>query len=74
MVQRTIQQKKEEMKGAFIEIVEEPVMKEDVEDTHKGNKIKPWTNVMLFMWRRRAHLPELSKGGSSSISDNGSRV
>ena len=26
-----------------MEILEEPVMKEDVEDTHKGNRIKPCT-------------------------------
>ena len=43
MVQRTIQQKKEETKGALMEILEEPVMKEDVEDTHKGNRIKACT-------------------------------
>ena len=42
MVQRTIQQKYKEMKGALMEILEEPVMKEDVEDTHtKETKLKP---------------------------------
>ena len=35
MVQRTVQQKKEEMKGALMEILEELVMKEEVEDTPK---------------------------------------
>ena len=41
MVQRTIQQKKEAMKRALMEILEEPVIKEDAKDTHKGNKLKP---------------------------------
>ena len=35
MVQQTIQQKKEVMKGALMEILEEHVMKEEVEDTPK---------------------------------------
>src|SRR5215216_2117042 len=43
MVQRTIQQKKEAMKEALVEILEEPVMKEDVEDTHEEDQIKPCT-------------------------------
>ena len=43
MVQRTIQQKKEAMKGALMEILEEPVMKEEVEDTPEGNIIKACT-------------------------------
>ena len=41
MVHRTIQQKKEAMKGALMEILEEPVMKEEVEDTPKEEAIKP---------------------------------
>ena len=43
MVQLTIQQKKEVMKGALMEILEEPVMKEDVEDTPKEDPSKPCT-------------------------------
>ena len=43
MVRRTIQQKKEVKKGALIEILEEPVMKEDVEDTPKEEPIRPCT-------------------------------
>ena len=43
MVQRTIQQKKEVMKGALMEILEEPMMKEEVEDTPEENPIKPCT-------------------------------
>ena len=62
------------MKGALMVTLEEPVMKEDVKDTHKGNKIKVLHQVMLFMWRRRTHLPELSEWRSSIIPDIGSRV
>src|SRR3954462_12980973 len=43
MVQRTIQQKEEAMKGALMESLEEPVMKEEVEDTPKEEPIKPCT-------------------------------
>ena len=43
MVQRTIQQKKEATKGALMEILEESVMKEEVEDTPKEEPIKPCT-------------------------------
>ena len=43
MGQRTIQQKKVAMKGALVEILEEPVMKEEVEDTPEEDPIKPCT-------------------------------
>nr|XP_040258452.1 vegetative cell wall protein gp1-like [Aegilops tauschii subsp. strangulata] len=43
MVRKTIQQKKEAMKGALMENLEELVMKEDVEETYKGNRIKACT-------------------------------
>ena len=43
MIQRTIQQKKEAMKGALMEILEEPVMKEEVGDTPEENPVKPCT-------------------------------
>ena len=43
MVQRTIQHKKEAMKRALMEILEESVMKEEVEDTPKEEPIKPCT-------------------------------
>ena len=43
MVQRTIHQKKEAMKGALMEILEEPVMKEEVEVTLEEDPIKPCT-------------------------------
>ena len=43
MVQRTIQEKKEVMKGALMEILEEPVMKEEVKDTPKVEPTKPCT-------------------------------
>ena len=43
MIQRTIQQKKEAMKGALMEILEEPVMKDEVEDTPEEYPIKPCT-------------------------------
>ena len=43
MVQRTIQQKEEEMKGALMEMLEEPVTKEDVEGTLKEDPSKPCT-------------------------------
>ena len=39
MVQRTIQQKKEVKKGALMEILEEPMMKEEVEDTPEEDPI-----------------------------------
>ena len=41
MVQRTIQQEKEVMEGSLMEILEEPMMKEEVEDTPKEEPIKP---------------------------------
>ena len=41
MVQRTIQQKKEAMKGALMGILEEPVMKEEVENTPKNTQLNP---------------------------------
>ena len=40
MVQRTIQQKKEAMKGASKEILEEPMMKEEVEVTPEKDPVK----------------------------------
>ena len=43
LVQRTIQQKEEAMKGALMESLEEPVMKKEVEDTPKEEPIKPCT-------------------------------
>ena len=43
MVQRTVQQKKEVMEGALMEILEEPVMREEVKDTPKEEPIKPCT-------------------------------
>ena len=43
MVQWTIQQKKEVMKGALMEILEQPAMKDEVEDTPKEEPIKPYT-------------------------------
>ena len=43
MVQWTIQQKKEVMKGALMEILEEAVMKEGMEDTPKEDPSKPCT-------------------------------
>jgi hypothetical protein len=43
MVQRTIQQKKEAMKGALMEILEEPVMKEEVEGIPEEDLNKPCT-------------------------------
>ena len=43
MVQRTIQQKKEAMKGSLKETLEEPMMKEEVEGTPEENLIKPYT-------------------------------
>ena len=43
MVQRTIQQKKEVMKGALMEILEETVMKEEMENTAKEDPRKPYT-------------------------------
>ena len=43
MVQRTIQQKKEAMKGALKETLEEPVMKEEVEGTPEEDPIKTCT-------------------------------
>ena len=43
MVQRTIQQKKETMKGALKETLEESMMKEEVEDTPEEDPIKPCT-------------------------------
>ena len=43
MVQRTIQQKKEVMKGSLMEILEEAVMKEEGEDTPEEDPIKPST-------------------------------
>ena len=43
MVQRTIQQKEEEIKGALMEMLEEPVTKEDVENTPKEERNKPCT-------------------------------
>ena len=42
MVQGTIQQKKEVMKGAIMEILEEAVMKEGKEDTPKEDPSKPF--------------------------------
>ena len=41
IVQRTIQQKKQAMKGALMEILEEPTMNEDFEDTPEEYPIKP---------------------------------
>ena len=43
MVRRTVQQNKEVMKGALVEILEEVVMKEDVEDRPKEDPSKPCT-------------------------------
>ena len=40
MVQSTIQQKKEVKKGALMEILEEPMMKEEMEDTPKEDPSK----------------------------------
>ena len=43
MVQRTIQQKEEAMKGVLMESLEEHVLKKEVEDTPKEEPIKPYT-------------------------------
>ena len=41
IVKKVIQQKKEAMKGALVEILEEPMMKEEVEDNPEEDPVKP---------------------------------
>ena len=43
MVEQTIQQKKEAMKETLVEVLEEPAMKEDFEDTPEEDPIKLYT-------------------------------
>ena len=38
------------MKGALMEILEEPVMKEEVNDTPKEDPIEPCTNSCYSYW------------------------
>ena len=52
MVQRTIQQKKEVMKGALIEILEEVVMKEEMEDTPKKNQLNPAPSLAIHVEKK----------------------
>ena len=57
-----------------MEILEEPVMKEEVEDTPKEDPIKPCTNS-CYSSGEEGHISQnQSEWGSSRIPDRGSRV